>query len=58
LIRLTRIRRVVQRYATQDSGFEAQAEIVRGRALYLLKRPDEAGAALDAAFAILRNLEA
>jgi hypothetical protein len=38
--------------------FEAQAEIVRGRALSLLKRPDEAGAALDAAVAILRNVEA
>jgi hypothetical protein len=38
--------------------FEAQAEIVRGRALSLLKRSDEAAAALDAGVAILRKLEA
>ncbi|MEO7142727.1 MAG: FRG domain-containing protein [Bryobacteraceae bacterium] len=37
--------------------FEAQAEIVRGRALSLLKQSGEAGEALDGAAAILRNLE-
>lgn len=38
--------------------FEAQAEIVRGRALSLLKQSGDAGAAFDGAIAILRNLEA